>query len=85
MCLLYSELSTVVTDPKDEMLINYLEDRYEVDIAIGDDVKAHVYRVDDLVFVSESVSSNYTKILKSELFFTRIVKYQNSSESCLFQ
>lgn len=55
-------------DLKDEILINYLEDRYVVDITTGKDVKAHVYSVDDLkaydfVFVSESVRSSDTKDL----------------------
>ena len=67
-------------DPKDEILINYLEDKYVVDIATGDDVKSHVYSVDDLraydfVFVSESVSSGDTKDLKGApvpIFYTEL-------------
>ena len=38
-CLFISESSTAVPDPKDEILINYLEDRYVVDIATG--VRVH--------------------------------------------
>jgi hypothetical protein len=66
-----------VPELRDEILVNYLEDRYEVNIATGGDVKSHVYRVDDLgaydyVFVSESVSSSATTVLKSGFFFTRV-------------
>jgi hypothetical protein len=79
-CLFISESSTAVPDPKDEILIGYLEDRYMVNIATGDDVKAHVYSVDDFkaydfVFVSESVSSSDTKDLKGApvpLFYTEL-------------
>jgi len=77
-CLFVSESSTAVPDPKDEILIGYLQDRYAVDIATGDDVKAHVYSVDDLkvydfIFVSESASSTDTRDLKGApvpIFYT---------------
>jgi hypothetical protein len=79
-CLFISESSTAVPDPKDEILINYLEDKYMVDIATGDDVKAHLYSVDDFkqydfLFVSESVSSSDTKDLKGApvpVFYTEL-------------
>jgi hypothetical protein len=79
-CLFVSESSTAVPDPRDEILIGYLEDRYVVNIATGDDVKAHVYSVDDFkaydfVFVSESVSSSDTKDLKGApvpIFYTEL-------------
>ena len=61
-------------DHKDEILIDYLEDRYAVDIATDNDVKAHVYWVDnlrayDFVFASKSVSLSDTKVLKNGLIF----------------
>ena len=79
-CLFISESSTAVPDPRDEILIGYLQDRYVVDIATGDDVKAHVYSVDDFkqydfLFVSESVSSSDTKDLKGApvpIFYTEL-------------
>jgi len=79
-CLFVSESSTAVPDPTDEILISYLQDRYEVDVATGDDVKAHVYSVDDFkaydfVFVSESVSSTDTRDLKGApvpVFYTEL-------------
>jgi hypothetical protein len=77
-----------VPDLKDEILISYSKDRYVVDIATGDDVKAHVYSVDDLkaydlVFVSESVSSSDTKDLKSGLIFENCEMLQFSKKSLL--
>jgi len=79
-CLFVSESNTAVPDPKDEILINYLAGRYAVDIATGDDVKSHVYSVDDFqqydfIFVSESVSSGDTKDLKGApvpIFYTEL-------------
>ena len=79
-CLFISESSTAVPDPKDEILINYLKARYAVDIATGDDVKGHLYSVDDFkqydfLFVSESVSSSDTKDLKGApvpVFYTEL-------------
>jgi hypothetical protein len=79
-CLFVSESGTAVPDPKDEILIDYLRGLYTVDIATGDDVKAHVYSVDDFkaydfVFVSESVSSSDTKDLKGApipVFYTEL-------------
>ena len=79
-CLFISESGTAVPDPKDEILINYLRTRYGVDIATGDDVKAHAYSVDDFqqydfLFVSESVSSSDTKDLKGApvpVFYTEL-------------
>ena len=79
-CLFVSESNTAVPDPKDEILVNYLNTRYAVDIATGDDVKNHLYSVDDLkqydfLFVSESVSSGDTKDLKGApvpIFYTEL-------------
>ena len=69
-----------MSDPKDEILINYLQDRYTVDIAMADDVKSHVYSVDDFkqydfLFVSESVSSSDTVDLNGApvpIFYTEL-------------
>ena len=79
-CLFISESSTAVPDPKDEILVNYLRTKYAVDIATGDDVKAHAYSVEDFqqydfAFVSESVSSSDTKDLKGApvpVFYTEM-------------
>jgi len=79
-CLFISESGTAVPDPRDEILVNYLNTRYAVDIATGDDVKNHLYSADDLkqydfLFVSESVSSGDTKDLKGApvpIFYTEL-------------
>ena len=79
-CLFVSESSTAVPDPRDEILIGFLRRNYAVDIAMGDDVKAHLYSVEDFkaydfVFVSESVSSTDTRDLKGApvpVFYTEL-------------
>ena len=84
LCLFISEAAGPW--PQDEPLYEWLSEQYEVDIAIGDDIKAEVYDLEDFdvydfIFVSESISSSDVRPLKGAprpMFFTELWSSQTS-------
>jgi hypothetical protein len=77
-CLFISEEAG--PHPNDEILVDWLDQQYIVEITTGNDVNAHLFTPDDFkefdfVFVSESISSSDTKDLKGApvpIFYTEL-------------
>ena len=75
-CFFVSE--TIDPDPRDVNIYNWLSLTYDITITSGDEVKANFWTVEeikafDFVFVSESISSSDTPILKgapAPIFYT---------------
>jgi len=77
-CLFISEEAG--PHPNDEILVDWLDQQYIVEIATGDDINSHLFTADDFkefdfVFVSESISSSDTDDLKgapTPIFYTEL-------------